>query len=69
MNKYDRAITVRFIKQLKSNTHHTTIAESDIDESYCYSCGEYMERDDDGDRYYYLCSNMSCKSWNNGDEI
>ena len=50
-----------------SEKYHTTIAEKDIDETYCYSCGSIMEQDDDGDRWYYLCSNVNCKSWNNGD--
>ena len=67
MSEKDRAITIRYIKQMKSDKYHTTIAEKDIDETYCYSCGSIMERDDDDDRYYYLCSNMNCKSWNNGD--
>ena len=40
-----------------------------IDKTYCFSCGSVMERDDDGDRYYYMCTNMDCKSWNGEDVI
>ena len=69
MNESNRAVLIRFIIQVKSKYHHTTIAEKDIQDTYCYSCGSIKERDDDGDRYYYMCTNMDCKSWNMGDEI
>jgi hypothetical protein len=26
----------------------------------CKACGHYMAREDDGDRYYYICYNDEC---------
>ena len=70
MPKKDRAIIIRFIKQMEYDyKYHSTIAIKDIDKTYCFSCGSVMERDDDGDRYYYMCTNMECKSWNGEDVI
>ena len=69
LDKDERAKLVRFMLQEDENRNHTTIAISDIKETYCFSCGGIMERDDDGDRYYYMCTNMECKSWNGEDVI
>ena len=69
LDKDERAKLVRFMLQTDNNKYHTTHAISDIKETYCFSCGEIMERDDDGDRYYYMCPNMSCKSYNGEDVV
>lgn len=69
LDKDERAKLVRFLLQVDDKHNHTTIAMSDIEKTYCFSCGSVMERDDDGDRYYYMCPNMECKSWNGGDKI
>ena len=29
----------------------------------CEECNKPMERDDDGDRYYWFCSDHNCKVW------
>jgi len=32
----------------------------------CKYCFKVLERDDDGDRYYYQCRDMNCLFWQNG---
>jgi len=32
----------------------------------CKYCFKPLERDDDGDRYYYQCQDINCIYWENG---
>jgi hypothetical protein len=32
----------------------------------CKYCFKVLERDDDGDRYYYQCPDINCLFWENG---
>jgi hypothetical protein len=64
LSKKDRVTVLKFIKQTQSKTHHSAVAEIVIENTFCDYCGSDMERDDDGDRYYYLCTNMKCECWN-----
>ena len=34
--------------------------------SLCEYCFKVLERDDDGDRWYYQCPDMNCLFWENG---
>ena len=59
-----RAIVVNFIAQIQNpNTYHTTHAE-DLVKRVCQYCGEDKEREDDGDRYYWICENNTCQPHN-----
>ena len=55
-----RAIVVAFIKQVENPfAFHTTHA-LDVVHRVCEFCGEDKEREDDGDRYYWICNTRNC---------
>jgi|LWDU01.1.fsa_nt_gi hypothetical protein len=68
LSKSDRTVILKFMGKVKSSIHHTTVAEHDIQNAFCVYCGSDMERDDDGDRYYYLCTNNECPCWNSTED-
>jgi hypothetical protein len=37
-----------------------------MDMNCCKFCGKVLERDDDGDRYWWLCPDIKCKFWEQG---
>lgn len=62
LNPKDRAILVELIKQVHNgNAYHSDIAVNEITNRICNKCGEEKEREDDGDRYYWICVNRHCQ--------
>lgn len=56
----------RFHKNCKTEGRNTTegvVKWINDDDDWCSFCGKMTDKDDDGDRYYYLCPDMNCDFW------
>lgn len=63
LSKNDRTNLVRWILDYGDSKFHSDVAELQLKNFVCLKCGELLEREDDGDRYYYICPNMECDSY------
>ncbi len=55
-----RAIIVAFIKQVEQPYMFHVAHALDVVYRVCEFCGEDKEREDDGDRYYWICNTRNC---------
>ena len=58
-----RKIILQFIHKVKKDKFHSTVAENDLENAFCEFCGSNNEREEEDDRYLYLCSNNNCEVW------
>ena len=57
----DRVYIMKFMSDLRE----APFMMNRIENNFCKYCGSHMDREEDDDRYIYLCSNMDCLCWNN----
>ena len=64
MEQQDRLTLIKFMEKLNDESHyHSTIAVTAIEDNFCNGCGSVTEREEDDDRYIYICVNQDCPVW------
>lgn len=56
----ERKTLVNWIINYGDSKYHSDVAEMQLQNLVCMHCGELLERENDDDRYYYICPNTEC---------